>query len=120
MKKDNNSKINKLIIPILLVIIIILLVVILVIVVNNKNNINNSLVNTSNKNNNYITKEEAIDIALKNGKLESSNITDLDVELDYKYNQTVYEVTFDYQNYEYEYYINAETGIIVKSFVERD
>ena len=71
-------------------------------------------------NSNYISKEKALDIALNNAKISQNNIRNIEVELDYKYGETVYEVTFDYQQYEYEYYINAENGNILKSFREID
>ena len=74
--------------------------------------------NTDNQN--YITKEEALNIALNHAKLSSKDIYDVGVELDYKYNQTVYEIDFKYQQYEYEYYINAENSSIIKSFREID
>ncbi len=96
--------------------------------INNDNNmINNdtNIVNDDNNSNitnnsNYISKEKALDIALNNAKISQNNIRNIEVELDYKYGETVYEVTFDYQQYEYEYYINAENGNILKSFREID
>lgn len=80
----------------------------------------NSNITNDNTNNNYIPRENALQSALDDAKLNQSDVRDIDVELDYKYGQTVYEVTFDYQQYEYEYYINAENGNIVKSFKEID
>ena len=71
-------------------------------------------------NSKYISREKALSIALNNAKISKNDIRNIDIELDYKYNLTVYEVTFDYIQYEYEYYINAETGNIVKSFREID
>ena len=52
--------------------------------------------------------------------MKQSDIHDLDIELDYKYDNTVYEIDFNYKNYEYEYYINAQSGKIIHSFKERD
>ena len=75
---------------------------------------------TNNTNKNYISKENALKIALDDAKINQNDIHDIEVELDYKYNQTVYEVTFNYQQYEYEYYINAENSNILKSFKEID
>ena len=69
---------------------------------------------------NYITVEKALDIALDSAGLERSNVWDIDVELEHKFGQIVYEVSFDAGQYEYEYYINAETGEIIKSFKEID
>lgn len=68
----------------------------------------------------YITRDKALDIALNNAKVKKNDVYDISVELDYKYNQTVYEIDFNYQNYEYEYYINAESGKILHSFKELD
>ncbi len=82
----------------------------------NTNTDNNKFNNT----NNYISEQDALDIALKDVGLTQNDIYDLDIELEYKYSQTVYEINFDYQRHEYEYYINAESGTIVKSFRERD
>ncbi len=91
---------------------------------NNKTSTDNTTNITTNDNNsnnqNYISRENALKVALDDAKINQNDIRDIDVELDYKYNQTVYEVTFDYQQYEYEYYINAENGSIVKSFRESD
>lgn len=71
-------------------------------------------------NNQFITKEEAIDIALKDIGLTKNDVYDLEVELERKYNDDVYEVNFDYNYLDYEYYINAKDGHIIKSFSERD
>ncbi len=89
---------------------------------NNTNNANNQNNNNQNVNNgsNYISRDDALKIALDDAKLTQSDIRDLDIELDYEYGQNVYEISFDYQRYEYEYYINAENGTIVKSFQEQD
>ena len=57
---------------------------------------------------------------MEHANLNQKDIYDLDVELDYKYNKNVYEIDFNYQQYEYEYYIDAITGTIVKSFKEID
>ncbi len=91
---------------------------------NNVNNDNSSINNdnniSDNNNSNYISKEEALEKALNSLNISQSNIYDLSNELDYKYGQTVYEIEFKYDGYEYEFYIDAETGNIVKSFKERD
>lgn len=70
--------------------------------------------------NNYISKDEAIEIALKDINVSKSDIYDLDAELEKKYEKIVYEVSFNYGIYEYEYYIDALNGNIIKSFSERD
>lgn len=86
---------------------------------NNSVNSNNDT-STNATNQNYISRDEVLTIALKDANINQSDIRDIDIELDYKYGQTVYEVNFNYKQYEYEYYINAENGNIVKSFRERD
>ena len=88
----------------------------------------NSDINTSNdtstsnntNTNNYISRDKAIEIALNHAKLEKSSVRDLDADLERKYNTVVYEVDFEYQNYDYEYYIDATKGTIVHSFKEID
>lgn len=92
---------------------------------NNVNNDNSSInndnnISDNNNNSNYISKDEALEKALNSLNISQSNIYDLSNELDYKYGQTVYEIEFKYDGYEYEFYIDAETGNIVKSFKERD
>ncbi len=72
------------------------------------------------ENNGYITRQKALDIALENLNLKQSDVYDINCELDYKYGTTVYEVEFKSGRYEYEFYINAKTGKIIKSFKERD
>ena len=131
-KKEEKSE--KFVIP-LLVVIIILLAVILGIVLfrnkdnnvidNNNSNYQDSIEDNDNQNNstdnkNYIGKDQAISIALKNIKLTKNDVYDLECELDNEFNQVVYEVTFNYKNLEYEYYINAESGKIIHSFKELD
>ena len=88
-------------------------------ITNNQNNNNNTNNNTS-TNNNYISRDEALEIALENIPTNKENTYDIDIELDYKYGKTVYEISFNYQQYEFEYYIDAENGSIIKSFRERD
>ena len=68
----------------------------------------------------YISADRAVDIALENIGATRGAVRDLDVELDYEFGQKVYEVTFDYNQYEYDYYINPESGDIIKSFKEID
>ena len=142
----NTKKDNKLMVYALLIIIVILLILMIILLLRNNstesnytsNNNSSNLVNdeapidnednniqddntqNTTQSNNYITKEKALSIALKNASLNQSDIYDINVELDYKYNQTVYEVDFNYKNYDYEYYIDATSGKILHSFKERD
>ena len=68
----------------------------------------------------FITVDKALDIALKAAGTTKQNVRDIDVELDYKFGQTVYEVSFDLGQYDYEYYLDAKTGNVIKSFKEID
>ena len=142
-KEEQMSEKTEKTVLVLLVIIIILLAVILGIVILKKNNnIDNNDSNykvniddnddgikvtddimdnqTTTDNKSYIGKDKAISIALKDLKLTKNDVYDLECELDKEFNQTVYEVTFNYKNLEYEYYINPETGKIIHSFKELD
>lgn len=67
-----------------------------------------------------ITREEALEIALKNAGLKQADIHDLDIELDRERGVNVWEVDFDYGNMEYSYDINAETGSVTRVENERD
>lgn len=142
MKNDENKKINmyKYIIPTLLIVIVLLLIIILLVLwnqaednlksvndrvgenstINNEVNDNNSLKENNSTSNNYISKQEALNISLKDIGISQDNIRDLDLELDYKYGKTVYEISFNYKQFEYEYYIDAENGEIIHSFKEID
>lgn len=83
------------------------------------NNPNNDSNNTNNK---YISRDNALEIALKNLNVTEDKIYDLDIEMEYKnrFNTLVYEVSFDYELFEYEYYINAYTGEVLDSLKSRD
>lgn len=65
-----------------------------------------------------ISKDAALDIALKDAGAEKSKI--VDVEIDYENDQysKYYEVEFDYGTSEYEYCIDAQTGEILSSKVK--
>ena len=132
MKEDKNSQAMNWLVPMLLGMVVILLVVLLVVVLTGKDKSNTPSSNSGSNqtqiedeenhdiqnNSTYITKEEALNIALKHAKLERNSIYDISVEFDYKYGKTVYEIDFDYQKYEYEYYIDATTGDILHQFKE--
>ncbi|MBQ6313497.1 PepSY domain-containing protein [Candidatus Saccharibacteria bacterium] len=68
----------------------------------------------------YIAIEKALAIALENVGANRDSVWDIDIELERKFGQVVYEVSFNYEKYEYEYYINAKSGEIIKSFKEID
>ncbi len=75
-----------------------------------------------NNTNNYISKDEALQIALNDLKLNKNEVYDIDVELEYKakYNKQIYEISFDYKQYEYEYFIDAQNGDILNSYKSWD
>ena len=84
---------------------------------------NNSLDNnpsSSNASDNYISSQAALDTALAHLGTSQSSVRDIDVDLEYKLGQVIYEVNFNLNQYEYEYYIDATTGEILKSFKELD
>lgn len=72
---------------------------------------NNSQDNKSTK----ITREKALKIALEKAGAKESDIRDLDIELDTENGVTVWDVDFEYNNIEYSYEINAQTGAIAKT-----
>ena len=128
--KKNNSK---LIIIILSIVIVVLLFGILILCIKDESNydkhddrynsnlddnVDNNLDN--NTNNNYISSSDALNIALEDLNISRNDIYDLSSELEYKFNKMVYDIDFNCNRFEYEYYIDATTGEIIKSFKERD
>ena len=67
-----------------------------------------------------ITRDRAIEIALEKAKLQKADIRDLEAELDYEKGVLVWEVDFDYQNLDYSYDINADTGAVILEEIEKD
>ena len=80
----------------------------------------NSLNNNDNNSKDFISRSEAENIALKSLNINAEDVYELKSELDYKFNTDIYEIEFKYDRHEYEFYINAKTGEIIKSFKERD
>ena len=85
---------------------------------NSNNNSNNSNANGSNSNNNNIpttniTVDEAKNIALTHANLTEDNVQFLRTKEEYDDGILVYEIDFNYNTYEYDYKINANTGEIV-------
>ncbi len=69
----------------------------------------------------YIGVDSAKTIAFENAGVSSEElIKDLDVELDRELANAVYEVSFDFEGYEYEYDIDAVSGEIVRNHRELD
>ena len=79
--------------------------------------VNNNANNSSNGENNYISKNDAKNIALKHAGVNPSYV---EIEFDFENGIGVYEIEFKYQNYEYDYEIDAITGEIYKSKKEYD
>ena len=84
------------------------------------NNTNNNINESSDINNSYISSSDALSIVLKDLNINKNDIYDLSNELEYKFGKTVYDIDFNYNRFEYEYYVDAITGEIVKSFKEYD
>lgn len=68
----------------------------------------------------YISRTEARDIALKHAGLSTSQVRDLEVELDKDDGKVHYDVDFEADGYDYDYEIDAESGKILKSRKEKD
>ncbi len=68
----------------------------------------------------YIGYESALDAALSHAGLDSSQVSDAEVEMDCENGIIIYEVEFRYGGSEYEYEVNASTGEIVKSEMDAD
>lgn len=60
----------------------------------------------------YISKEEAKNIALTHAGLSAGDVTRLRTEFDYDDGRAEYEVDFHHGGYEYDYEIDAESGAI--------
>lgn len=67
-----------------------------------------------------LTKEEALDIALKHAGLSAEAVRGLRVEFDYDDGRPEYDVEFHQGGYEYDYEIHAETGNILSWDKDRD
>ena len=70
--------------------------------------------NTSSSSTNYISGEEAKQIAFAHAGVSSSSVRDLELDLDMENGKMVYEVSFESGNYEFDYEIEATTGAIIK------
>ena len=84
------------------------------------NNPNNNT-STNTDNNNYISKEEAKNIALADAGFNSNEVIFIDVELEFENGRAIYDVDFENNILEYEYKIDAvNKGIISKRQEPRD
>ena len=67
-----------------------------------------------------ISREEAMDIALKDAGFTRDQVTRLKAEFDYDDERPEYEVEFRQGGYEYDYEIHAETGAILHRDKDRE
>ena len=80
----------------------------------------NSTEQTSSKTESKISKEKAKEIALRHANVKESEIFDYEIELDKEKVGLVYEISFQNQNYEFDYVIKATDGKIIKSEKEKE
>ena len=78
---------------------------------NNNNTTSNN--DTSTNSNNYISEEEARNIALNDAGLNSNEVTFTDIDLDLKNGNAIYEVDFESNTQEYEYKIDGINKTII-------
>ena len=71
--------------------------------------------NVSNSTAVAVTREEAIDKALKHVGLKREDVKDLEVDLDTEREGVFWEIEFDHKNEEFSVEINANTGEITKN-----
>ena len=71
--------------------------------------------NVSNSTAVAVTREEAIDKALKHVGLKKEDVKDLEVDLDTEREGVFWEINFDHKDQEFSFDINANTGEIVSS-----
>ena len=60
----------------------------------------------------YITKDEALNIALKNASVSKSQIKELEIDYDMENGVLTYDIEFQYNQSEYEYEVSAAKGIV--------
>lgn len=81
---------------------------------NNKtNSTSSSGTSSSTSSNKYIGTAKAKSIALAHAKVSASNIKDFEIDLDRDNGKMVYEIEFEYNDDDYEYIIDANTGKII-------
>lgn len=67
-----------------------------------------------------VTKDYAKSVALTHAGASAEKITDYEIDLDRENGTLIYEITFDFSGYEYDYTINAADGVIINSYKEKD
>lgn len=83
------------------------------------NDTNTSTQGTASENS-YIGKEKAKSIAFKNAEVSSNKVKNLKVEIDADDGILVYDIEFNIGNIEYEYEINAKTGVIIEKDIDKE
>ena len=71
-------------------------------------------------NSQYISKKEALDIAVKDSGVDAIQITDTDVEFEKEHGIARYEVDFEVGFTEYKYLLDPVTGEIIDKATDRD
>ena len=61
-----------------------------------------------------LTADEAKTIALQHAAVQELDTVDWEIELDYEREKTVYEVSFDTREWEFEYEIDAVSGTVLR------
>ncbi len=67
-----------------------------------------------------ITRDKAIEIALRHAKFDKNSVFNIAADFDSEIGGYEWDVDFDYGGYEYSYDIDAETGEIINSQKEID
>ncbi len=75
---------------------------------------------TNSKTTSYIGEQKAKEIALNHAGVSESSTRELEVDLDRENGTVIYEISFDANDYEYDYEINAVTGKVERSDKEAD
>ena len=69
---------------------------------------------SQNDSNSYISRESAIEIALKNMGASQKEVFELEADFDRELNKSIWEVDFEHDGHEYSYYIDAVSGEILR------
>ncbi|MBR6808248.1 MAG: PepSY domain-containing protein [Clostridia bacterium] len=68
----------------------------------------------------HIDRDRAIDAALNHVNLSLTDVFDVEAELERESFGTFWEVEFNHERKEYSFYIDAESGNVVRHYVEYD
>jgi uncharacterized membrane protein YkoI len=67
-----------------------------------------------------LTASDAKSVALTHAGVAAENMRDYEIELERERGEIFYEISFEYAGWEYEYEVEAYTGKILRSRIERD